>query len=631
MKKLLFFVFGWMGMLAASGQVMTAEPLPELNGIGWAAGLHTDGLVLQTERRSTLRISDEGLQPERREQTQLHKHGETWSSYPPDSAQRIGMPENSIECVGTWSQRGDAVFFSLADGAYGYPAGSLVQGRIAGAGIDSVKLVLAAANGERNIHPSVSADGEQIVFSSNRTGGAGKFDLYYLNRLANGWSDPVSLGNAVNSPANEVFPVWNDDQVYFSSDRTGGAGKLDVYATPRSLQYATIERLPSPINSAGDDFQLLWLDDNNAFISTDRGGADAVLRLRRDRPRVFADGLRAELVCAGTPVQNAQVTLRNTLGELVVSDRTASNGSFDIGTLELQRSYRATFEGAPQAVLERSLLYIVNAEGKRIMVFAPDRDGRFLFELMPPNDGDRFELVENTDDSRLLNIGIEGQLVGNEGVNAGEVIYVEDGEGRVTALTYTTEGGRFKFDELSPELQYTFRFDENSKVMKMVIFDRGEEIELAVNNGKVVYTRVAPEEAIRLNDERNNPIAIRSDDLFVIRNVYYAFNSAELNADARAELDRLAALLKNNPNFRASLSSHTDSRGTDAFNLELSNRRAAACLAYLTSKGVAAIRLEAKGMGESVLRNGCADGVECDEELHAENRRTELVLLAPKR
>ena len=631
MKKLLFFVFGWMWMLTASGQVMTAEPLPELNGKGWAAGLHTDGLVLQAERRATLRISDEGLQPERHEQTQLHKHGETWSSYPLDSVERVGMPKNAIECVGTWSQRGDAVFFSLTDDAYGYPAGSLVQGRIKGAGIDSVKLVLAAANGERNIHPSVSSDGEQIVFSSNRNGGAGKFDLYYINRLQTAWSDPVQLGAVVNTPANELFPVWCGDRVFFSSDREGGSGKLDVYSITRTDQYTMVEHLSSPVNSAGDDFQLLWLDDDNAFISTDRGGADAVLRLRRDRPRVFADGLRAELVCAGTPVQNAQVTLRNTLGELVVSDRTASNGSFDIGTLELQRSYRATFEGAPQAVLERSLLYIVNAEGKRIMVFAPDREGRFMFELMPPNDGDQLGFIDNADESRLLNIGVEGQLVGKEGINAGEVIYIEDGEGRVTALTYTTEGGRFKFDELSPELQYTFRFDEDSKVMKMVIFDRGEEIELAVNDGKVVYTRVTPEEAIRLNDERNNPIAIRNDDLFVIRNVYYAFNSAELNADARAELDRLAALLKNNPNFRAALASHTDSRGTDAFNLELSNRRAAACLAYLTSKGVAAIRLEAKGMGESVLRNGCADGVECDEELHAVNRRTELVLLAPKR
>lgn len=630
MKKLLFFVLGWMAVLIASGQVMTAEPLPDLDGLGWAAGLHTDGLVLQLEPTALQRISDEGLQPKQHELTQLHKHGETWSSFPRDSVKRMSAPENTVECLGTWSQWGTSVVFSLANEALGYPAGSLLEGRIKAAGVDSVKLVLAATNGERNIHPSLSADGKQLVFSSNRSGGAGKFDLYYLNRLAEGWSAPVALGSAVNSSANEVFPVWNNDLVYFSSDRDGGYGKLDVYATARSVQYASIERLPAPINSAGDDFQLLWLNDDNAFISTDRTGTDAVLRLRRDRPRVFADGLRAELVCAGTPVQNAHVTLRNALGERVVADVTGSNGSFDIGALELQRSYRAKFEGAPQAVLERSLLYIVNAEGKRIMVFAPDRDGRFVFELMPPSDGDQFGFIDNADESRLLNIGVEGQLLSQSGVGAGEVIYVEDGQGRITALTYTTEGGRFKFDDLRPELQYIFRFDEDSNVMKMVIFDRGEEIELTVNNGKVVYTRVTPEEAIRLNDERNNPITIRSDDLFVIRNVYYAFNSAELNADARTELDRLAALLKNNPAFRASLSSHTDSRGTDEFNLELSNRRAGVCLAYLSSKGIAAVRIEAKGKGEAALLNGCSDGVECGEDLHAVNRRTELVLLAPK-
>ncbi len=629
MKQALFFVFGWMGMLPVYAQLMTAELLPELNGHGWAAGLREDGLVMHSTVEATQLFSDEGIEVGNSETTRLFRRGANWSSYSADSAAALDF--GSHLPFGTWSQVGDRVVFSLVDEAFGFAAGSIVTARLTNLRIDSVALVLEAKAGERHVHPSFSPDAQQIIFSSNRSGGAGKFDLYYINRLQAAWSDPVALGSAVNTPANELFPVWYGDRIFFSSDREGGSGKLDVYSVTRTDQYSTVEHLSAPVNSAGDDFQLLWLNDENAFVSTDRDGQDAVLRLRLDRPRVFAEGLHAELVCAGTPVQNAQVVLRNELGEQVLVNQTDAEGRFDIGKLELRRSYRAQFDGAPSTVLQQSLLFIVNAEGKRIMVFAPDRNGRFLFELMPPNDNGAFDFVDNTDDSRLLNIGVEGQLFGKTNIASGEVIYVEDDQGRVKAITYTTEGGRFKFDDLSPELQYTFRFDEDSQVMKMVIIDRGEAVELEVTDGKVVYKRVSAEEAIRLNDERNSPIAIRSDDLFVIRNVYYAFNSAELNADARAELDRLVALLKNNPDLRASLASHTDSRGTDAFNLELSNRRATACVAYLNSKGIASTRLVAIGMGESMLRNECNDATECTEEEHAVNRRTELVLIAPMR
>lgn len=631
MKSMFLLLLGWMGVLVANGQEWTKEPVSDLDGKGWLAGLHVDGLVMHSVAADANLISDEGLGKSDVQQSLLYRRGETWSSYPPDSTWRIRIGGKEQMAIGTWSavENSNFVVFSLIDDAFGYPAGSLVEARCNGTAVDSVKLVLLAQDGERHIHPSLSDDGGQIVFSSNRDGGTGKFDLYYLNRLADGWSEPVSLGAEVNSSSNEVFPTWKGDRVHFSSDRDGGAGGLDVYSSSRSMQYAATERLPFPINSAGDDFQLIWLDDENAFLSTNRTGADGVLRIRRSRTSLYAENLRAELICAGSPIINAKVSLRNALGELVLSDVTGANGSFDIGQLELRRSYRAVFEGAPEAVLQQSLLYIVNAEGKRIMVFAPDREGRFVFELMPPNDADQLGFEENKDESRLLNVGVEGRLIGENAIDSGEVIFVEDGKGRVTALTYTTEGGRFRFDNLSPELQYTFKFDEDSQVMKMVIYDRGEEIELEVTDGKVVYTRVEADEAIRLNDERNNPIAIRSDDLFVIRKVYYAFNSAELNADAQSELDRLATLLKNNPGLRASLTSHTDSRGTDAFNLELSNRRAAGCVAYLTAQGISANRLQAKGMGESKLLNRCTDEVECDEQDHAVNRRTELVLIAP--
>ncbi|MCY1379264.1 Photosystem I chlorophyll a apoprotein A2 [compost metagenome] len=75
------------------------------------------------------------------------------------------------------------------------------------------------------------------------------------------------------------------------------------------------------------------------------------------------------------------------------------------------------------------------------------------------------------------------------------------------------------------------------------------------------------------------------------------------------------------------LSSHTDSRGERQYNQSLSQQRAEAAVNYLVSKGIARKRLVAKGYGENRLVNNCADGVNCTEEEHEQNRRTEIKVL----
>lgn len=76
------------------------------------------------------------------------------------------------------------------------------------------------------------------------------------------------------------------------------------------------------------------------------------------------------------------------------------------------------------------------------------------------------------------------------------------------------------------------------------------------------------------------------------------------------------------------MSSHTDARSEDNYNLELSQRRAQAAVDYVVSKGISADRLLAKGYGESQLVNGCTNNVPCTEEQHQENRRTEFKVIA---
>jgi outer membrane protein OmpA-like peptidoglycan-associated protein len=82
-----------------------------------------------------------------------------------------------------------------------------------------------------------------------------------------------------------------------------------------------------------------------------------------------------------------------------------------------------------------------------------------------------------------------------------------------------------------------------------------------------------------------------------------------------------------NPTLKIELGSHTDSRGTVEYNRDLSQRRAQSVVDYLVTRGIARSRMVAKGYGESKLINRCSDGVECSDEEHQANRRTEFMVL----
>lgn len=110
----------------------------------------------------------------------------------------------------------------------------------------------------------------------------------------------------------------------------------------------------------------------------------------------------------------------------------------------------------------------------------------------------------------------------------------------------------------------------------------------------------------------------------IIDNIYYDFDKYNIRPDAAVELDKIVNLLKLNPDVTLELGSHTDCRGTNAYNQTLSDNRAKSAFGYITSKGISKSRLTYKGYGETELRNKCSDGVECIEAEHQLNRRTEF-------
>ena len=118
------------------------------------------------------------------------------------------------------------------------------------------------------------------------------------------------------------------------------------------------------------------------------------------------------------------------------------------------------------------------------------------------------------------------------------------------------------------------------------------------------------------------------DKEYRLSNIYYDFNKWDLRDDSKKTLDTLYAILTENPTIIIELGSQTDARGTDAYNQELSQKRAESCMTYLLSKGISKDRITAKGYGKTKLLQDCSKLPECptdqsgDCECHQLNRRT---------
>lgn len=132
--------------------------------------------------------------------------------------------------------------------------------------------------------------------------------------------------------------------------------------------------------------------------------------------------------------------------------------------------------------------------------------------------------------------------------------------------------------------------------------------------------------------DRLEPLSLEKigdDELQIIQieHINYAFDSDEILKDAAYILDKMVDMVRKYPDLEVIIESHTDSKGSDEYNLRLSKRRAASAYEYLVGKGIEPTTIEYTGYGETQLLNHCDDGVDCIEEEHAINRRSIIKLV----
>lgn len=147
-----------------------------------------------------------------------------------------------------------------------------------------------------------------------------------------------------------------------------------------------------------------------------------------------------------------------------------------------------------------------------------------------------------------------------------------------------------------------------------------------------IETPSAPSGEVKMDFELINydELIVREDNVekIKIEPIYFDFDKSDITAQAAKELDKVVYVLDNFPEIIIKIASHTDSRGNDEYNKRLSERRAQATYKYIMAKGIVPERIESvTGYGESQLRNKCSNGIDCTEEEHLYNRRSDFIIV----
>lgn len=431
-------------------------------------------------------------------------------------------------------------------------------------------------------HPALSPDDKSLYFVSDMPGGFGETDIYKSELINGSWSKPVNLGATINTKGKEMFPYVDKKGIlYFSSDGLPGIAGLDIYAAKEEENGKyLVTNLGEPLNSKYDDFGFIINTDSlkGYFTSNRPGGA----------------------------------------GDDDIY-------SFSVSAIDLEvKSLRAD----NREILPGSKIYLISETGAVITSSLSDQNGMAEFGIKP---GVKYKLSAENGSfvADVQEVGVSTQVIG---LQQNEEILLKQGFLYLTIEVLDKETGLIipnaLVDISEGEYDHATVEDKNGMVrMKM--------------NNSMNYTFYATADNYFGNTVKyssfdkapgNYSLTIELEKLstgkqIALEDLFYDLNKWNIRPDAALVLDKLAQILTENPNVKIEIGSHTDSRGTAETNMKLSQRRSESVLAYLVKKGIAPTRLVAKGYGESQLINKCADGVNCTEDEHQENRRTVIEIL----
>ena len=209
--------------------------------------------------------------------------------------------------------------------------------------------------------------------------------------------------------------------------------------------------------------------------------------------------------------------------------------------------------------------------------------------------------------------GVVTELVTEEVMPKALVMLLDENNIKLKEIE-TAEDGSFLFEDLEGDKKYTL------KVQKDNFFEGTQDVTTIVN--QTVQADVSLKKLKELITVEEGIKKLKTEM------IYFNFDKFGIREDAAKELDKLVDVMNEYEDMVIKIESHTDSRGSDAYNKYLSDKRAKSSRDYLISKGIDAARIEsAIGYGEERLLNECSNGVACSNESHELNRRSEFIIV----
>jgi outer membrane protein OmpA-like peptidoglycan-associated protein len=428
-------------------------------------------------------------------------------------------------------------------------------------------------------HPSLSADNQTLYFASDMPGGYGGMDIWKCSWNGTEWTQPVNMGAAINTKGHEVFPnTARNNQFYFSSNGHSGFGGLDLYQVNDDM---TIMNLGAPFNTSDDDFGMAILPDGNSgYFSSNRKGQG-----KNDDIFFF------HKICMPVDI----IAIDNETG------------------LPLVNTLLTVMEDG-----QKREEFITNESGKFTSCLDPKKNYEFIAAKQEYNTGSlklaSSELSANSGTIKIpLNklpapvITVKGRVQGTNGTVSGGEVLLEATDGTMRKAT-TDNQGYYEFKNVAGGKEYKVSCSANNCTEAMEAFSTA-----GIDGDRTLEF---------------NLTSMCKGDIIKIENIYYEYNKFFIRNDAAVELDKVIALLRSYPSMVIELRSHTDARGSDSYNMKLSDQRARAAVEYMIKNGIDAKRLVAQGYGETELINECKNGFTCDDKKHEQNRRTEFKILS---
>ena len=422
------------------------------------------------------------------------------------------------------------------------------------------------------VHPSFSADGNRMYFTrvllDNNEIAYAKIFVSFRN--GNEWGAPMELPNVNMEDALCLQPsvgeLFGREVLYFISDMAGGFGGYDVY-------YSTI--------------------DNDEFYSKPVNLGKNINTID-DEMSPFYSG-----------------------GELFFS----TNGLAGLGGFDI---YRSSWDGESWSQAENLGKGYNSPVDDLFFTINEERDRGFLLSQRPYQ-GKRKLISETCCDhvfkvgTRQLNINLLAEVFDEDGaLNDANVELVDLSEVNPEdpIMQSNFDGNTFNFG-LDKDKAYKAIVSKKGYDPKTINFTTAGILDDYTVRKEVILEKAAPEmQIVKINE----PIRLN--------NIYYDYDDYAILPDAEDDLETLLGLMEKYSDMVIELSSHTDARGGTSYNQQLSQKRANSAKEWLVENGIDEQRVKPVGYGESVILNRCTDNVECSDEEHRFNRRTEFKIIA---